>query len=115
MSTDEIVGTLIFMPGRREVVGVKSAREVVLDGGVGDVFGSQYAALRKLASLLTNSASGECVFVKHTPTKRSLTRVYLLVRRDGCWHCSERARLQTLLDMISKRFRAETMSPSDFG
>ena len=117
MTTEEIIGNLIFMPGRREVHIWETGRTFTLtDLSVGDMFGEYYAAVSDLVSAINAALpANEYVSIVHKPTKRSVPVAYLFLGGDNEWLPLDHDTTENQMRGIVKRFRAETMSPSDFG
>jgi hypothetical protein len=117
MTTDEIIGNLIFMPGRREVQIWKTRSHFKLPGlSVAESFGEYYPYISNLVySLDAVLPFGEYVSILHRPTKGSIPRAYLFLGGDNEWLPLDHDTTENQMRGIVKRFRAETMSPSDFG
>jgi hypothetical protein len=119
MTTEQIVGNLIFMPGRREVrLWATGTTYTLTDLSVGDVFGDHYSSLIDIVTgldLLLCLNMNTYLSIVHKPTKRSVPVAYLFLGGDNEWLPLDHDTTENQMRGIVKRFRAETMSPSDFG
>ena len=117
MTTEQIIGNLIFMPGFREVrIRATGARCTLRNLSVSDLFGDHYSLLVDLVSAIDAALpANEYVSIVHRPTKRSVPVAYLFLGGDDEWLPLDHETTENQMRGIVKRFRAETMSPSDFG
>jgi len=117
MTTEQIIGNLIFMPGRREVNiwGTETTIRLT-DVSVGGLFGEHYESLTEIVVRLNAALPvNEYVSILHWPTKRSVARAYLFLGGDDEWLPIDRETTEKQMSGMAKRLRAEIMSPSDFG
>jgi hypothetical protein len=117
MTTEQIIGNLVFMPGFREVrIRATGARFTLRNLSVSDLFGDRYSLLVDLISAIEAALpANEYVSIVHKPTKGSMPRAYLFLGGDNEWLPLDHDTTENQMRGIVKRFRAETMSPSDFG